>query len=259
MHKKSKKSIRKILRFVFIVIFFIGLGIFLFPYINGAILEWNNKADSKAFLLLHEELAFPKKEVATEEPPEHKETIVPKDIPYWELRAAAESYNNQIFKEEQALLKGSSTSYEEPCLILADYGLPNEIFAVIKIPRLKVEMPVYLGANEENLSSGAAQMSQTSLPIGGNNSNCVIAAHRGWKGANYFRYIPNLENGDEISITNLWETLTYRVVDEQIIYSTESPYIYIQEGKDLITLLTCEYSVTGAKYRYIVICERVLS
>lgn len=36
-------------------------------------------------------------------------------------------------------------------------------------------------------------MSQTSLPIGGNNTNCVIAGHRGYGGASYFRYIEKLQ------------------------------------------------------------------
>lgn len=77
-------------------------------------------------------------------------------------------------------------------------------------------MPVYLGATDVNLASGAAHLSQTSLPIGGENTNCVIAGHRGWNGAAYFRYVPDLEKGDFVTLQNLWETLTYvRILDKK--------------------------------------------
>ena len=48
-----------------------------------------------------------------------------------------------------------------------------------------------------------------SLPIGGANTNCVIAGHRGYGGASYFRYIDKLQIGDTVTITNLWGQLTY--------------------------------------------------
>ena len=38
-------------------------------------------------------------------------------------------------------------AYEGPSFILADYGLESEVFAVISIPALELEMPVFLGAN----------------------------------------------------------------------------------------------------------------
>ena len=108
------------------------------------------------------------------------------------------------------------------------------------------------------MADGAAQLCQTSLRIGGENTNCVIAGHRGWRGASYFRYIEKLRIGDEVRITNLWETLHYRVVDIQIIAPYEVERILIQEGRDLITLLTCHPYASGGKQRYLVFCERVV-
>ena len=97
---------------------------------------------------------------------------------------------------------------------------------------------------------------QTSIPIGGENTNAVIAGHRGWGGAAYFRYITELQPGDEVIITNLWGTLTYRVAETQIIWPYEVDQILIQENRDLITLLTCHPYASGGKQRYLVICER---
>lgn len=46
-------------------------------------------------------------------------------------------------------------------------------------------MPVYLGASTENMARGGALLGQTSMPLGGANTNTVIAAHRGYYGAEY--------------------------------------------------------------------------
>ena len=131
------------------------------------------------------------------------------------------------------------------------------MFGVVSIPRLDLEMPLYLGATYQHLSDGAAQLSQTSIPIGGMNTNAVIAGHRGWYGASYFRYITNLEIGDEVTITNLWGSMTYAVAGTKIIQPHEVEKVLIQPGKELITLLTCHPYASGGKQRYLVICERI--
>ena len=106
------------------------------------------------------------------------------------------------------------------------------------------------------MALGAAVLTQTSIPIGGENTNSVIAGHRGYNGASYFRYIPDLQIGDEVVITNLWETLTYRVAETKIIAPNDVDEILIQDSKDRITLLTCHPYASGGKQRYLVICDR---
>ena len=73
----------------------------------------------------------------------------------------------------------------------------------------------------------------------------VIAGHRGWRGADYFRHIDRLQVGDTVTLTNLWETLTYTVADIQIIQPHEVDKIKIQQGCDLLTLLTCHPYASG--------------
>ena len=148
-------------------------------------------------------------------------------------------------------------SYQQPSFSLGDYGLDSEVFGVISIPKLDLELPLYLGATYQHMADGAAHLSQTSIPIGGVNTNSVIAGHRGWYGASYFRYITELEPGDEVIVTNLWETLTYQVVDKRIIDPNDVEAIHIQENRDLLTLLTCHPPASGGKQRYLVFCERV--
>ena len=119
-----------------------------------------------------------------------------------------------------------------------------------------IRAPRELGASEAHLAAGAAVLGNTSAPIGGDNSNCVIAGHRGWHGADYFRHIDRLQVGDTVTLTNLWETLTYTVAGIQIIQPHEGDKIKIQQGRDLLTLITCHPYASGGKQRYVVYCER---
>lgn len=184
------------------------------------------------------------------------ESVVQTEISYEELLSDMTRYNCSLFTYRQRDLD-SKSAYEKSQFRLTDYGLPNETFGVISIPKMLLEMPLFLGASEANMASGAAVLSQTSVPIGGESTNAVIAGHRGWSGYKYFMDIELLELGDEVTITNLWGTLIYQVVDIQIVSPDDVDAILIQQGRDMITLLTCHPPNTGGRYRYLVFCERV--
>lgn len=62
--------------------------------------------------------------------------------------------------------------------------------------------------------------------------------------------------GDTVTLTNLWETLTYTVSDIQIILPHEVDKIKIQQGRDLLTLITCHPYASGGRQRFVVYCER---
>ena len=165
-------------------------------------------------------------------------------------------YNEAIYTQGQAGLS-CEYDYQKPSFTLTQYGLADEVFGVISIPAMELEMPIFLGATEQHMADGAAHLSQTSLPIGGENTNCVIAGHRGYNGASYFRYIDKLKVGDLVSVTNLWERLTYRVCEIKIIDPHDVTEILIQPGRELLTLLTCHPYASGGRQRYVVYCERV--
>lgn len=176
---------------------------------------------------------------------------------YPELLAALQDYNQRIYAEKQSDLT-SLEACEEPAVDLAAYGIEDEILGVLEIPAMDLTMPVYLGASDEHLAIGAAVLGSTSAPIGGDSTNCVIAGHRGWRGADYFRHIDRLQMGDTVTLTNLWETLTYTVADIRIIQPHEVEKIKIQPNRDLLTLLTCHPYASGGRQRFVVYCERVL-
>ena len=174
---------------------------------------------------------------------------------YPELLADLQAYNQRIYVEKQSGLVDLEAC-EKSAADLVAYGIEDEIIGVLEIPAIELTMPVYLGASDDHLAAGAAVLGNTSAPIGGDNTNSVIAGHRGWKGADYFRHIDRLQVGDTVTLTNLWETLTYTVADIQVIQPHEVDKIKIQPSRDLLTLISCHPYASGGRQRYVVCCER---
>ena len=187
-----------------------------------------------------------------------QEFFADRDVPeqHPELLAVLQEYNRQLYTEKQCNLTDLEAC-ETPAADLVAYGIEDEIIGVLEIPAMELTMPVYLGASDTHLTAGAAVLGNTSAPVGGDNTNCVIAGHRGWKGADYFRHIDRLAVGDTVTLTNLWETLTYTVADIQIIHPHEVDKIKIQQGRDLLTLVTCHPYASGGRERYVVYCEKL--
>ena len=209
-----------------------GICVMLWPVVTGYRLQANTDEAVQSFL--------------EERKPEQQ---------YPKLLAALQEYNRQLYAEKQSSLIDLEAC-EEPAADLTAYGIEDEIIGVLEMPTMELTMPVYLGASDGHLAAGAAVLGSTSAPIGGDSTNCVIAGHRGWRGADYFRHIDKLAVGDEVRITNLWETLTYTVADIQIIQPHEVDKIKIQQGRDLLTLITCHPYASGGRQRLVVYCER---
>ena len=189
----------------------------------------------------------PAAEETTAEPPEPERA-------YPELYAAMQDYNAEIYAGGQSGLT-DPFAYEEAPLDLAAYGYDDDVLAVLWIPRLNLELPVYLGASRENMAKGAALLGQTSMPLGGENTNTVLAAHRGYYGAEMLRNVQQIQVGDKIQLTTPWDTLIYRVAELKIIDPADISSVLIQPGRDLLTLSTC-HPYTQNYQRYLVIAER---
>ena len=210
----------------------VGICVMLWPAFTGHRLQADTDAAVQSFL--------------EERKPEQQ---------YPELLADLQAYNQRIYAEKQSGLVDLEAC-EVPAADLTAYGVEDEIIGVLEIPTMQLTMPVYLGASDNHLAAGAAVLGNTSAPIGGDDTNCVIAGHRGWKGADYFRHIDKLAVGDTVTLTNLWEILTYTVVDIRIIQPHEVDMVKIQQGRDLLTLITCHPYASGGRQRYVVYCER---
>ena len=163
-------------------------------------------------------------------------------------------YNSELLEYGQYELN-DPFAYEQASFDLASYSLYDNVFGHICAPSIDMDLPIYLGANQYNMNFGAVHLSYSSMPIGGNNTNAVFAAHRGYIGKIFFDNIVFLEEGDDVYITNPWGKLHYRVAYTEVISPYDIQKCYIQENRDLITLLTC-HPYGYSDYRYMVVCER---
>ena len=245
---------RNVLILLMLMLFIAGLGILLYPIIQGAMVDRQISMNAQAFLE-DKDAQTQSHAIIVPDSTEGTEPEVALPDKYPELYLAMQDYNTQIWEEKQSGLC-DPWSYEQPSFDLTEYGISDEVFGVISIPALQLEMPIFLGATSQHMADGAAHLSQTSLPVGGNNTNCVIAGHRGYNGASYFRYITDLQVGDTVTITNLWETISYTVTSTNIIEPTDVSKILIQENREMLTLLTCHPYASGGRQRYVVYCER---
>ena len=245
---------RNVLILLMLMLFIAGLGILLYPFIQGAMVDRQISMNAQAFLE-DKDAQTQSHAIIVPDSTEGTEAEVALPDKYPELYLAMQDYNTQIWEEKQSGLC-DPWSYEQPSFDLTEYGISDEVFGVISIPALQLEMPIFLGATSQHMADGAAHLSQTSLPVGGNNTNCVIAGHRGYNGASYFRYITDLQVGDTVTITNLWETISYTVTSTNIIEPIDVSKILIQENREMLTLLTCHPYASGGRQRYVVYCER---
>lgn len=220
---------RNLMNILGIILIGIGTFVFLSPVFSAYKQQKNADQEIEAF---------------------EKEKKIPKEKD--PLYQEAVSYNQKIYENGQSELK-DAWSYRTSPIRLKD---GKKRFGYIRIKKMDVKLPLYLGATLENMRKGAAIMGETSLPLGTKNSNCVIAAHRGYEGIPYFREIEKLKVGDRVIIKNPWEKLTYLVEEIKIIQPDDSDQIKIQKGKDMVTLLTCHPYRSHGKYRYVVYCIR---
>lgn len=233
MTKNTPKKRSKHLKAVALAFLLLGSFVFSFPYFTRYFYQQKAEQINLTFVQRMEEM------------PDEQQTLL-----YEKMLA----YNRNLYETGQSDLV-DAFSYEDASFDLKEFGFEEEMIGYISIPKLNLALPIYLGASKTNLRQGATHLSQTSLPIGGTNSNAVIAAHRAMSTADMFRYINLLEPGDEIIITNFKETLTYTVTASAIIQPDEIERILIQPDKDMVTLISCHpYGSDVA--RYVVYAER---
>jgi sortase A len=118
--------------------------------------------------------------------------------------------------------------------------------AVLRVPRLHLEVPVFDGTDELILNRGAGRIAGTAKP--GEGGNVGIAAHRD----GFFRGLKNVQLGDRIELETINRKLTYDVREIVIVnpYNVE----VLRPRPFSLTLVTCYpfYFFGDAPQRYIV-------
>ena len=67
----------------------------------------------------------------------------------------------------------------------------------------------------------------------------MLAGHTGLPTTRIFDSLDQVQKGDICILTILGEKLAYKVCDIQVVLPEESELLSIQEGRDLVTFVTC--------------------
>ena len=171
-------------------------------------------------------------------------------------------YKVGLWSFAQLKIGSPSVNYQERCCTAdvspgagsraADYkqALAARIsapLAVLSIPRLRLDVPVFEGTDELTLKRGAGHIAGTARP--GELGNVGIAAHRD----GFFRRLKDIRSGDRIELMELQHKLTY-IVDNITVVAPNDVTVLKARAQPSLTLVTCYpfYFVGAAPQRYIV-------
>lgn len=204
----------------FVLIFLIGAGIFLYPFIANRIAVWMQSGVIDEYDTSLEDTGDAKIERAREE---------------------AYAYNRTLSEVSVSDPFSSSGSQFLPDSYTGVLNIDGSgVMGYIEIPVIDVKLPIYHGTDSAVLARGAGHIEGTYLPVGGEGAHAVLCAHRGLPSAELFSRLDELETGDVFYISVLDEVHAYEVKEIfQVLPEEISPYFLPEEGKDLVTLMTC--------------------
>ena len=216
---------RKLSGILFGLLFLTGFGILVYPTVSN---QWNTYRQSRLISDYEKVVSDMKPEDYTEE---------------WEAAREFDStlVQNNIYGD---VFGSDDTQIEDTDYWKALNVAEDGVMGYLSIPKINVRLAIYHGTAEDVLQTGIGHMNGTSLPIGGESTHSVLAAHRGLPAARLFTDIDQMQQGDMFYIHVLDETLAYPV--DQILdmvekddHETLEDALQIQEGKDQVTLFTC--------------------
>ena len=149
-------------------------------------------------------------------------------------RQAAEQYNAML--ANTTISEGGASA---PPLAYADQLTVGGVMAYVDIPKINVYLPVQHGTGADTLERTVGHVVGTSLPVGGGSTHAVLSAHSGMASSKLFSDIDRLEKGDVFYVHVLGEVLAYEVDAINTVLPTDTSLLQIEEGKDLVTLVTC--------------------
>ena len=203
------------LTILLVLLFVIGLCVLLYPAISNC---WNSFRQTRAIASY----------VSSVEQLDEKA--------YEEMWEDAVAYNDSLLHRDYRWAMSAEEKKEYNSLLDID---GNGMIGYVEIPTIHVSLPIYHGTSEDVLQIAAGHLAGSSLPIGGENTHCVISGHCGLPSAQLFSNLDRLKEGNLFVIRVLDETLTYEVDQIRIVDPDDMSDLKIEEGKDLCTLLTC--------------------
>lgn len=205
----------KISYILIFTVLLVGLSLLLYPTLSD---YWNSYHQSRA--------------IAT-----YSESVAKLDeTDYNKILSDAKAFNNALANSPVDFTLSDSQKVIYENLLNID---GNGIIGYVEIPSIRCSLPIYHGTDESILQVAIGHLEWTSLPVGGENTHCVISGHRGLPSARLFTDINRLSEGDIFTIRVLNETLTYEVDKIHIVEPQDTEALEIVEGMDYCTLMTC--------------------
>lgn len=232
--KKTKRNISRLISIISLIGFIVCTFVLLYPVISD---RWNRYRDMQ---LINDYI----------------ETIEKGDNSYYDKELQkAKDYNKLLYSQGRNIVTDAEydpDAYYETLLNVTGNG----IMCYVEIPKIDVTEPVYHYSTEISLGEGVGHIHGSSLPTGDESTHSVLTGHRGLPSQKFFSDLDKLEVGDCFYIHILGHTLAYRVFDINVILPTDVSGLMIENGKDLVTLVTCEpYGVNT--HRLLVTGERI--
>ena len=200
---------------IIVAVGLLGIGLILYPSVAD---WWNSFHQSRA-------VAAYAQKVANMDTSEYEKILA--DAEEYNRKLAASGINWKMSAEEIA-------AYEKELDITG-----TGIMGYISIPKIHVELPIYHGIDDAVLQIAIGHLSETSLPVGGSTTHCVVSGHRGLPSAKLFTDIDKLVEGDTWTVNVLNKTLTYEVDQIRVVLPTDLSNLQLEQGKDQFTLVTC--------------------
>ena len=205
--KKHKFSVKALYPMgVIFAIFVIGMGFILYPSIGNYVTLNTASVTISDYEKVVEEMPDPQT---------------------GEKLEAARLFNEHLYY-------GTNQEGEDKCLNMED-----GVICYLDIPKISVYLPVYYGTDDEVLRKGCGYIENTSLPVGGINTNSAMSGHTGLPGAELLSALDQMEEGDTFYIHVLGETLAYQVDQIKTVEPEDSQDLEIVPGEDHVTLVTC--------------------
>lgn len=211
--KKEKQN--NFITGVLVLILFVGLSLLLYPSVSN---YWNSFHSTQAIASYAEnvaELDDDKYEEVWQQAQAYNEALAGRTNGYWLSDEQREDY--------------------EHLLDVSGLG----IMGYIEIPEIEVSLPIYHGTEDSVLQIAVGHLDWSSLPVGGENTHCVLSGHRGLPSAKLFTNLDKLVVGDTFLLRVLDEVLTYEVDQILIVEPHETDALRVVDGMDYCTLVTC--------------------
>lgn len=160
------------------------------------------------------------------------------------LRKTAEAYNKDLTKQAVTLTDPFKEDTARNVLYkkYKSSELPikeGELVGFIDIPRIGVYLPIYYGTDSSVLQSGIGQLKGSSLPVEGKSVHSVLTGHTGLNDKKLFTDLDQLVKGDLFFVSAFGKKLCFKVKAIEVVLPDNLEALYIKEGEDLCTLVTC--------------------